>query len=216
MFFTKTFSPRRRSGVSDTAMAGGIIGRTTGEGNSFFGERMTCSDDRPSRYGGPGPVISNPEDYPLMTTRRLLLTAVLMLVAQSALADPFPTTPCEKSGGIRTPSLAETLTWCRDLAAGSPLLAMNVFGTSAQGRDLAVVVADLEGRISEVEDEQAERSSMLADPAVYDDAKKRDELLGAFQKASSKLEELNTRWEHSLEALEKAQGELAKLTAEAN
>jgi ATP-binding cassette subfamily F protein 3 len=77
-------------------------------------------------------------------------------------------------------------------------------------------VADLEGRISELEDAQAERSSALADPAVYDDAKKRDELLGAFQKASGKLEELNTRWEHSLEALERAQGELAKLTVEAN
>ena len=77
-------------------------------------------------------------------------------------------------------------------------------------------VADLEGRISELEDAQAERSSLLADPSVYEDATRRDELLASFQKASSKLDELNTRWENSLEALERAQADLEKLTAQAN
>ncbi len=74
-------------------------------------------------------------------------------------------------------------------------------------------VAELEKRIGELEDAQAERSSELADPAVYDDAGKRDELLAAFQKASTKLEDLNNRWERSLEALESAQAELARIQA---
>jgi ATP-binding cassette subfamily F protein 3 len=77
-------------------------------------------------------------------------------------------------------------------------------------------VADAERRISELEDAQAERSGQLADPAVYDDATRRNELLSAFSKASSKLEELNTRWEHNLEALEAAKAELEKITAEAS
>ncbi len=70
-------------------------------------------------------------------------------------------------------------------------------------------VAEVEKRISELETEQSERSSQLADPAVYDDAGKRNSLLDAFQKASTKLEELNLRWEHNLEALEAARAELA-------
>ncbi len=72
-------------------------------------------------------------------------------------------------------------------------------------------VADLERRIAKLEDAQAERSSDLADPAVYDDATKRNELLAEFQKASTKLDELTTRWENSLEALEKAQAELERI-----
>jgi ATP-binding cassette subfamily F protein 3 len=75
-------------------------------------------------------------------------------------------------------------------------------------------VADVERRIGELEEAQAERSGQLADPAVYDDATKRNELLSAFQKASAKLEELNTRWEHNLEALEQAKEELEKMSSE--
>ena len=69
-------------------------------------------------------------------------------------------------------------------------------------------VASTESRIAELEDEQAERSSKLADPAVYEDAKLRNELLEAFQKGATKLAELNLRWEHQLEELEKAQSKL--------
>lgn len=72
-------------------------------------------------------------------------------------------------------------------------------------------VAETEKRIAEIEEIQAERSSMLADPAVYGDAGKRDELLAAFQKGSEKLGELNARWENSLEALENATAELDTL-----
>lgn len=77
-------------------------------------------------------------------------------------------------------------------------------------------VAEVERRIGELEEAQAERSGQLADPAVYDDAKKRNELLSAFQKASTKLEELNSRWEHTLEALEKAKAELERIAVDAN
>lgn len=70
-------------------------------------------------------------------------------------------------------------------------------------------VAETERRISEVEEAQAERSSLLSDPAVYGDASRRNQLLADFQKASSKLEELNGRWEHSLEALEAAKQDVS-------
>ncbi len=72
-------------------------------------------------------------------------------------------------------------------------------------------VASTEKRIAELEDSQATISSQLADPEVYGNAKKRDELLASFQNGSSKLDELNSRWEHAVEALEEATQELEKL-----
>jgi len=57
-----------------------------------------------------------------------------------------PRTPCEAGGGNTTPTYAETVTWCRDLAASSPLLTFTTFGQSGQGRDLPLVIADARGR----------------------------------------------------------------------
>ena len=69
-------------------------------------------------------------------------------------------------------------------------------------------VASTEARIAEMEEAQAERSSKLADPAVYEDAKLRNQLLEEFQVGSTKLGELNLRWEHQLEELEAAKAEI--------
>jgi ATP-binding cassette subfamily F protein 3 len=75
-------------------------------------------------------------------------------------------------------------------------------------------VARLEERISEIETEQAERSSQLSDPAVYDDSERRNTLLKEFQEAAEKIEELTGRWEHAQEELEAAQAEVARLEAD--
>jgi ATP-binding cassette subfamily F protein 3 len=65
-------------------------------------------------------------------------------------------------------------------------------------------VARLEERITKLEEAQKERSSELSDPEVYDDAKRRNELLNAFQVAGDKLDELNSRWERAVEELDEA------------
>ncbi len=70
-------------------------------------------------------------------------------------------------------------------------------------------VTELEQRIAALESEQAGRSKLLSDPAVYADAPRRDELLGAFQRDQVKLEELTTRWEAAAEELETLESELA-------
>ncbi len=70
-------------------------------------------------------------------------------------------------------------------------------------------VNKLEERITALEEAQVERSQLLADPEVYDDSKRRDELLGAYQKAAAKLEELTGRWEVAQEELDKAESRLA-------
>jgi ATP-binding cassette subfamily F protein 3 len=70
-------------------------------------------------------------------------------------------------------------------------------------------VTDLEERITALEAEQAGRSQLLADPAVYEDGARRDQLISAYQSAASKLEELTGRWEMAQEELDSAEAEMA-------
>jgi len=69
-------------------------------------------------------------------------------------------------------------------------------------------VAQLEERISVLEAEQKTRSAELADPTVYEEAARRNKLLGDYQSAADKLEELTARWERAMAELEAAKAEL--------
>jgi ATP-binding cassette subfamily F protein 3 len=73
---------------------------------------------------------------------------------------------------------------------------------------LEKTVAQLEDRIAALEAEQKVRSAELSDPAVYDEAARRNKLLSDYQAASDKLEELTARWEAAMAALEAAKAEL--------
>jgi len=55
------------------------------------------------------------------------------------------TTWYEKSGCLETPRFDETIDFCRKMADASPILTLSSFGVSAQGRDLASLVADKDG-----------------------------------------------------------------------
>ncbi len=65
-------------------------------------------------------------------------------------------------------------------------------------------VAQLEERIGVLEAEQKTRSAELSDPTVYDDAARRKKLLGDYQAAQDKLDELVPRWEKAMAELEAA------------
>jgi ATP-binding cassette subfamily F protein 3 len=80
---------------------------------------------------------------------------------------------------------------------------------SARLGPLEKQVAQLEERIAALEAEQKVRSAELADPTVYEDAARRNKLLGDFQTAADKLEELTARWEGAMTELEAARAELA-------
>jgi murein tripeptide amidase MpaA len=58
--------------------------------------------------------------------------------------DPW-ITPIEATGFDRTPSYAETRAWLDRLVAASPLLHLEVFGHSAQGRELYAIRASKPG-----------------------------------------------------------------------
>ena len=80
---------------------------------------------------------------------------------------------------------------------------------SARLGPLEKQVAQLEERIGALEAEQKARSAELSDPAVYEDAARRNKLLTDYQTAQDKLEELNARWETAMAELEAARAELA-------
>jgi ATP-binding cassette subfamily F protein 3 len=69
-------------------------------------------------------------------------------------------------------------------------------------------VTDLEARIAELETAQSKRSAELADPEVYGDEARRRRLLGEFQTAQEKLEELTGRWEGAATQLDQARARL--------
>jgi len=79
---------------------------------------------------------------------------------------------------------------------------------SAKLGPLEKLVAQLEERISVLEAEQKTRSAELADPTVYEEAARRNKLLGDYQSAADKLEELTARWERAMADLEAAKAEL--------
>ena len=77
-------------------------------------------------------------------------------------------TPFEESGGNKTPTYAETMTWCEDLAARSEILSFGSFGTSPQGRTLPVMVADLDGRFEASEHQLREdRVVLLVEACIH-------------------------------------------------
>jgi ATP-binding cassette subfamily F protein 3 len=76
------------------------------------------------------------------------------------------------------------------------------------------LVEQLERRITKLEEEQKQRAGELSDPAVYADEKRRNRLLGDYQAATAKLEELTGRWEVAVEELEQAEKQLSAEQAE--
>jgi hypothetical protein len=54
-------------------------------------------------------------------------------------------TPAERTGLTATPSYDETIAWLKRLADASPLIRMEPFGKTAQGRELWVVIASKDG-----------------------------------------------------------------------
>jgi ATP-binding cassette subfamily F protein 3 len=70
-------------------------------------------------------------------------------------------------------------------------------------------IESLEQRIAEIEKAQGQRGAALSDPAVFADERRRRELLGEYQSAAAKLEELTLRWEALHEELAVLEAELA-------
>ena len=76
-------------------------------------------------------------------------------------------TPSEQTDLTDTPSYAETLAYLKKLSAASPRLQLVVFGQSAQGRDLYLVVASKEGATTPAALHQNGRPTLLAQAGIH-------------------------------------------------
>jgi ATP-binding cassette subfamily F protein 3 len=71
-------------------------------------------------------------------------------------------------------------------------------------------LAELEGRIEELEKRQVTLSNQLVDPGIYTDHKKSGALLVEHNQVRNKLEELLARWEYQQSLLEEAKRQLGQ------
>ncbi len=104
--------------------------------------------------------------------KRFAWAPVVALVLAFHLVSGMPAigqvTPYEESEKRTTPRYEETVSWLSDLAASSSLLHLTSFGTSSQGRELPVVVADRDGRFRAADHTEREgRVVVLVEACIH-------------------------------------------------
>ena len=76
-------------------------------------------------------------------------------------------TPAEKMGLLDTPNYDETIAYLKRLCAATPLLKLQEFGRTAQGRLLYVVIASKEGAASPAALRASGRPTVLAQAGIH-------------------------------------------------
>lgn len=76
-------------------------------------------------------------------------------------------TPCERSHLKTTPRYAETIAWLDSLCAATPLAQMRSIGTSAEGRDIWMVVVSGEATFSPEELRRSAKPTLLTHAGIH-------------------------------------------------
>ena len=76
-------------------------------------------------------------------------------------------TPAEKMGLLDTPNYDETVAWLKKLCAATPLLKLQQFGVTAQGRPLYVVIASKDGAHDPISLRRNGRPILLAQAGIH-------------------------------------------------
>jgi len=99
-----------------------------------------------------------------MQRSRLPLPAFLLLGALLGAQVPLR---FERSGGLETTRLAETLEECRALAKASPWVRVGTFGRSPEGRDLPVVIVDKDRRFDPASARKAGKAVVMIQACIH-------------------------------------------------
>ena len=106
-----------------------------------------------------------------MKTRNLLIAGILFFAFFTACQQPLDKqdfiTDCEKSGFTQTPRYAETLEYCRLLAANSSKIHFTTIGTSPQGREIPLLIVDKNGYTDAAKVRQSGRAVVLAEACIH-------------------------------------------------
>ncbi len=73
----------------------------------------------------------------------------------------------EKSHFLKTPRYDETINYCRKLDKASPLLQYSSFGKSPQGRDLPLIIADLNGNFTPEAVKKSGNAILLVEASIH-------------------------------------------------
>jgi hypothetical protein len=131
---------------------------------------------------------TTPDESDAMTAPSLIvLTAILLLVIPLTAvgSSPDPAHPIiteapapapvgdgwdthfELTEGRETATYAQTVTYCRELAKASPWLHATRFGTSPQGRDLILLIADRDGHVTPEASRRAGKAVLLLQAGIH-------------------------------------------------
>jgi len=97
-----------------------------------------------------------------------LFTVVALVVALPLFvrADDLKT-DYEASGYLRTPRYPETVAYCKRLAKASPWVHYTTFGTTPQGRELPLLIADKEGSFEPARVDRAQKAVLLIQACIH-------------------------------------------------
>ena len=76
-------------------------------------------------------------------------------------------TDYEKSGYIKTPRYAETIEYCKKLAAASPFIKYTTFGVSPQGRELPLLIVDKNAGFSPADVRQTDHVVFMIQAGIH-------------------------------------------------
>ena len=102
--------------------------------------------------------------------RLLFCCALALALCVGCKSQPAPEefiTDCELSDFVKTPHFDETMAFFHKLADYSKMVNIESFGTSAQGRDLALVIVDKEGLTSPDEIRRKGRAIILVESCIH-------------------------------------------------
>jgi hypothetical protein len=96
-----------------------------------------------------------------------LIPALLLISTAGWAREGDLLTHYERSGHRRTPDYPETIAYCKRLATSSPWIRYLSFGTSPQGRDLPLLIADRDGQFLPEERRDGDKIVLLIQAGIH-------------------------------------------------
>jgi len=96
-----------------------------------------------------------------------MLRVLILIILTSSLSAQNLITDYEKSGYKKTPRYAETVEYCKKLAAASSFIRYTSFGVSPQGRDLPLLIVDKNARFTSSEVRKTDNAVFMIQAGIH-------------------------------------------------